>query len=169
MSTITPEAPAQDPAPAAPAKKGAFSGAQLVEALPGAFRKLSPRDMWHNPVMFIVEIGAAYTTILAIAAPFTGGAGTSGGSPVPGSFTWAIAVWLWLTVVFANLAESVAEGRGKAQAESLRKTRTSTQATRILHYDAAQDAGAERTAPRPNRSRRPISRSATRSWSPPAS
>jgi len=120
-----------------------FAGT-LIQALPGALRKLDPRDMWHNPVMFIVEIGAAYTTVLAIAAPFTGGPGTSGGSTVPGSFTWAIAVWLWLTVVFANLAESVAEGRGKAQAESLRKTRTSTSANRVTDYDPMKDAGADR-------------------------
>ncbi|MCU1529156.1 MAG: kdpB [Frondihabitans sp.] len=143
MSTITETSRAQDPAPKEQ-KKGAFSGPQLLEALPGAFKKLNPRDMWHNPVMFIVEIGAAYTTVLAIAEPFTGGPGTSGGSAVPGSFTWAIAIWLWLTVVFANLAESVAEGRGKAQAESLRKTRTSTSATLVDHYDAAGDSGAER-------------------------
>lgn len=142
MSTLT-ETRAQDPAPKQ-VKKSAFSGAQLLEALPGAFKKLNPRDMWHNPVMFIVEIGAAYTTVLAIAAPFTGGAGTSGGSAVPGSFTWAIAIWLWLTVVFANLAESVAEGRGKAQAESLRKTRTSTSAVLVKGYDATGDPGAER-------------------------
>ena len=56
---------------------GAFSAAQLVAALPGALRKLDPREMWHNPVMFIVEVGAAYTTILAIAGLFTGPA-TSG-------------------------------------------------------------------------------------------
>ncbi|OII21158.1 potassium-transporting ATPase subunit KdpB [Frigoribacterium sp. MCBA15_019] len=124
---------------------GAFGAAQLVAALPGALRKLDPREMWHNPVMFIVEVGAAYTTILAIAGLFTGPE-TSGGSPVPGSFTWAIAVWLWLTVVFANLAESVAEGRGKAQAETLKATRTSTTAQRVVSYDATSDAGAERAS-----------------------
>jgi len=124
---------------------GAFGAAPLVAALPGAFRKLDPREMWHNPVMFIVEVGAAYTTVLAIAGLFTGPE-TSGGSPVPGSFTWAIAVWLWLTVVFANLAESVAEGRGKAQAETLKATRTSTTAQRVVSYDATSDAGAERAS-----------------------
>jgi K+-transporting ATPase ATPase B chain len=124
---------------------GAFGAAQLVAALPGALRKLDPREMWHNPVMFIVEVGAAYTTILAVAGLFTGPE-TSGGSPVPGSFTWAIAVWLWLTVVFANLAESVAEGRGKAQAETLKATRTSTTAQRVVSYDAASDASAERAS-----------------------
>jgi K+-transporting ATPase ATPase B chain len=129
----------------APKRGGAFGAAQLVAALPGALRKLDPREMWHNPVMFIVEVGAAYTTILAVAGLFTGPE-TSGGSPVPGSFTAAIAVWLWLTVVFANLAESVAEGRGKAQAETLRATRTSTTARRVTAYDAVSDGGAERAS-----------------------
>ncbi len=143
MSTLT-ETPTQEPRPTSQKKKSAFSGAQLLEALPGALRKLDPRDMWHNPVMFIVEIGAALTTAIAIAEPFLGGAGTSGGSTVPGSFTWGIAIWLWLTVVFANLAESVAEGRGKAQAETLRATRTSTSATKVARYDATGDPSAER-------------------------
>ncbi|CAN5378998.1 potassium-transporting ATPase subunit KdpB [soil metagenome] len=132
MSTLT-ETPATETAPPE-SKKSAFSAAQLLAALPGAFRKLDPREMWHNPVMFIVEIGAAFTTVLAIAEPFLGGPATSGGAAVPASFTAGIAVWLWLTVIFANLAESVAEGRGKAQAESLRKTRTSTNANRVDDY-----------------------------------
>src|ERR1700709_1234781 len=121
MSTLTPVRPS-DPQPSEPhpadtksaEKKGAFGLSQLVAATPGAFRKLNPREMWHNPVMFIVEVGAALTLALAIAEPFIGGAGDSGGAPVPASFTWGIAIWLWLTVLFANLAESVAEGRGKA-------------------------------------------------------
>ena len=99
----------------------------FVSALPGAFRKLDPRLMWRNPVMFLVEIGAVLTTDIAIAEPVTGRA-LSGGSELAASFTPAIAVWLWITVLFANLAESVAEGRGKAQAASLRQTRTSTAA-----------------------------------------
>ena len=145
MSVLTPtSAPEHTPdAPHSSAKKSAFTAAQLVAALPGALRKLDPRQMWRNPVMFIVEIGAVYTTILAIAEPFLGGAAESGGSAVPASFTWGIAVWLWLTVLFANLAESVAEGRGKAQAESLRKTRTSTTASRVTAYDEAADPAAE--------------------------
>ncbi|WP_423921663.1 potassium-transporting ATPase subunit KdpB [Frigoribacterium sp. 2-23] len=150
MSTLT-DAPSSerhesstDPAHE-PRRGSAFGLAQLVQALPGALRKLNPRDMWHNPVMFIVEVGAAYTTLLAIVGLFTGPQ-TSGGSAVPGSFTWGIAVWLWLTVVFANLAESVAEGRGKAQAETLRKTRTSTTARRVVSYDATSDAAAERAS-----------------------
>src|SRR4051812_29600803 len=83
---------------------GAFTPRQLLAALPGALRKLDPRQMWHNPVMFIVEIGAAYTTLIAITEPLFGGPSRSGGTLVPAGFTWGIAVWLWLTVVFANLA-----------------------------------------------------------------
>jgi K+-transporting ATPase ATPase B chain len=146
MSVLTPPRVA-DPTPdhtPAPTKKSAFTAAQLLAALPGALRKLDPRQMWRNPVMFIVEVGAAYTTLLAIAEPLLGGAAESGGSAVPASFTWAIAIWLWLTVLFANLAESVAEGRGKAQAESLRKTRTSTTATRVTEYNESYDPSAVR-------------------------
>lgn len=114
----------------------------LPSALPGAIRKLDPRQMWRNPVMFIVEVGAVLTTAIAIAEPWMDGSESSGGSPVPGSFAWGIAIWLWLTVIFANLAESVAEGRGKAQADSLRKTRTSTMAHLVVDYDSATDASA---------------------------
>jgi K+-transporting ATPase ATPase B chain len=108
----------------------------LIQALPGALRKLDPRLMWRNPVMFIVEIGAVLTTVIAIVEPLTGGS-----SLAPG-FTIGIAVWLWITVLFANLAESVAEGRGKAQAASLRETRTSTIAHRVTDYTEGTDASA---------------------------
>ncbi len=120
-----------------------FSWNQIRAAIPGACRKLDPREQWRNPVMFLVWIGAAFTTILALAEPVIGGPADSGGTRVPLSFTWAIAVWLWLTVLFANLAESVAEGRGKAQAETLRKTRTSTLANRLDDYYPAPDPSAE--------------------------
>ncbi|GAA1958643.1 potassium-transporting ATPase subunit KdpB [Microbacterium deminutum] len=126
--------------------RGAFTWAQLVQALPGALRKLNPAALWRNPVMFLVWIGAALTTAIAIFEPLTGGPGASGGSAVPIGFTAGIAVWLWLTVLFANLAESVAEGRGKAQAASLRKTRTSTMAHRVDRYDGSADADAEHAA-----------------------
>ncbi|MFJ7751049.1 potassium-transporting ATPase subunit KdpB [Arthrobacter sp. NPDC097144] len=141
--------PAENPSPSpedrAAARSG-FSAAQLGKAFPGALRKLDPRIMWHTPVMFIVEVGAALITVIAVAESITGDAGTSGGSPVPGAFTWLIAAWLWLTVIFANLAESVAEGRGKAQAASLRATRTTTPAQRVTGYDAAGDPSASRAA-----------------------
>lgn len=127
-----------------PTQKGGFSWEQIRAALPGAFRKLNPREQWRNPVMFLVWIGAFLTTILALAEPLMGGPADSGGTPVPWSFTWAITIWLWMTVLFANLAESVAEGRGKAQAETLRKTRTSTIAKRVTAYDPKADAAAER-------------------------
>ncbi|WP_345801073.1 potassium-transporting ATPase subunit KdpB [Microbacterium sp. AZCO] len=129
--------------PEQPRGTRAFSWSQLVQALPGAVRKLNPAALWRNPVMFLVWVGAALTTALAIAEPFLP-AEDSGGTAVPAGFTWGIAIWLWLTVLFANLAESVAEGRGKAQAQSLRKTRTSTMAHRVTAYDEKGDAAAQR-------------------------
>ena len=146
MSTlITPTISGEQPPSEEKAPQGAFNARQLVTGLPGALRKLDPRDMWRNPVMFIVEVGAALTTVLAIVQPFLGEQ-TSGGSAVSLAFTWAIAIWLWLTVLFATLAESVAEGRGKAQAASLRKTRTTTAAMRVEGYDPAGDAAAASAA-----------------------
>ncbi|HWI30680.1 MAG TPA: potassium-transporting ATPase subunit KdpB [Microbacterium sp.] len=142
---ISPQGPGPVPprAEAAQAPTRAFGWSPLVHAVPGAVRKLNPAALWRNPVMFLVWVGAALTTLIALAEPFVGGATQSAGSEVPPGFTWGIAVWLWLTVLFANLAESVAEGRGKAQAASLRKTRTSTMAHRIDDYDASADAAAE--------------------------
>ncbi|MGK3949020.1 potassium-transporting ATPase subunit KdpB [Microbacterium sp. K2] len=137
------DAAASDSTPAAPARS--FGWAQLTQALPGALRKLNPASLVRNPVMLLVWVGAAFTTVLAVAEPFLGGPADSGGTPVPAPFTWGIAIWLWLTVLFANVAESVAEGRGKAQAASLRKTRTSTMARKVVRYDAGTDATAERT------------------------
>ena len=96
--------------------------------------------------MFLVWVGAVLTTALAIAEPFLGGPRPSGGTEVPVSFTAIIAGCLWLTVLFANLAESVAEGRGRAQAESLRRTRTSTVAHRLIGYDEQGDPAAERAS-----------------------
>ncbi|WP_438354621.1 potassium-transporting ATPase subunit KdpB [Microbacterium sp. CJ88] len=143
-STLTPD-PVAAPAPGRTATQRGFSAAQIVQALPGAVRKLHPAAQWHNPVMFLVWVGAAFTTVIAIAEPFLGGAESSGGSVVPAGFTWGIAVWLWLTVLFANVAESVAEGRGKAQAATLRKTRTTTPARRVVGDEQAQDAATAAT------------------------
>ncbi|MFI2105410.1 potassium-transporting ATPase subunit KdpB [Isoptericola sp. NPDC019693] len=148
MSTLidTSSSPAPSSPQTARTPGGAFSWAQVRDALPGAFRKLDPRRMWRNPVMFVVWVGAALTTVLAVVEPFLGGPVTSGGTVVPGSFTVVIALFLWLTVVFANLAESVAEGRGKAQADTLRQTRTATVAHRVAGYDDADDPEALRAA-----------------------
>jgi K+-transporting ATPase ATPase B chain len=99
---------------------GLLDPKMLWKSLPDALRKLNPRTLWRNPVMFIVEIGAVWSTILAVLDPSW--------------FAWLIVGWLWLTVVFANLAEAVAEGRGKAQAESLRKTKTATMARRLIGW-----------------------------------
>ena len=126
------------------APRRAFDGRQLVQALPGAVRRLNPASLTRNPVMLLVWVGAAFTTVLAIAEPFLAGAAESGGTAIPPGFTWGIAAWLWLTVFFANVAESVAEGRGKAQAATLRRTRTSTLARRVVDYDAKTDAAAVR-------------------------
>ncbi|MGR6915542.1 potassium-transporting ATPase subunit KdpB [[Actinomadura] parvosata] len=96
---------------------GLLDPEQMIRSLPDALRKLNPATLWRNPVMLIVEAGAVFTTVLAIIDP--------------SFFAWAIVVWLWLTVIFANLAEAVAEGRGKAQAATLRKAKTATQARRL--------------------------------------
>src|SRR4029453_13906587 len=90
---------AEKPKAPAAVQPGLMQPGQLWQSLPDAVRKLDPRTMWRNPVMFIVEVGAVFTTVLSIVAPSV--------------LAWTITVWLWLTVVFANLAEAVAEGRGK--------------------------------------------------------
>jgi K+-transporting ATPase ATPase B chain len=100
-----------------------FDPAILVPALGDTVRKLDPRQMIRNPVMFVVEVVATLTTVLFVRDLLTGGAHLG--------FTLQIVIWLWLTVLFANLAEAVAEGRGKAQAATLRKARTETMAKRL--------------------------------------
>lgn len=92
----------------------------LVPAIGGAFRKLDPRSLARNPVMFVVAVVAALTTVLLLKDVATGSDNLG--------FSFQIVLWLWFTVLFANFAEAVAEGRGKAQADSLRRTRTETQA-----------------------------------------
>ncbi|HEY6777732.1 MAG TPA: potassium-transporting ATPase subunit KdpB [Thermoleophilaceae bacterium] len=101
-----------------------FTGPVLRQALWASLVKLDPRVQWHNPVMLVVEIGAVITTFGWLKQAF-GGAPLGGGDE-PAWFTFSVTIWLWLTVVFANLAEALAEGRGKAQAASLRAMRTET-------------------------------------------
>ncbi|MFF8314835.1 potassium-transporting ATPase subunit KdpB [Streptomyces lydicus] len=108
---------------------GLFDPRQLVTSFPDALRKLDPRVMVKSPVMFVVEVGSVLTTLFAVMSPSDW-------------FGWAIAAWLWLTVLFANLAEAVAEGRGKAQADTLRKAKTDTVARRL-----SRDGGAEERVP----------------------
>ena len=89
-----------------------------------SFTKLDPRIQFRNPVMFVVEIGAVITTFAWLKQAF--GGEPLGGGDEPAWFTCTVALWLWLTVIFANLAEALAEGRGKAQAAALRSMRTDT-------------------------------------------
>jgi K+-transporting ATPase ATPase B chain len=95
-----------------------------------ALWKLDPRIQFKNPVMFIVEVGSVLTTIVFL-QELAGGAGR----PL---FTGQVAFWLWFTVLFANFAEAMAEGRGKAQADTLRKTRTETVANRLIAAGALE-------------------------------
>ena len=99
-----------------------FDPTIVVPAIGESFKKLNPVHMVKNPVMFVTEVGAMITTVLI----FTG----TEGAPV--GFLVQITLWLWFTVVFANFAEAMAEGRGKAQADTLRKTRTQTYANRLI-------------------------------------
>jgi potassium-transporting ATPase ATP-binding subunit len=110
-------------APSTPVRRvsgGLLDPHMLWKSLPDAFKKLDPRIQIRNPVMFVVEVGSVLTTYSAIIHNSV--------------FGWTITVWLWLTVVFANLAEAVAEGRGKAQAETLRRTKQETVARRLINW-----------------------------------
>ncbi len=102
----------------------------LLPALGGAFTKLNPLRMVRNPVMFVVEVGSVITTVVFMLDLFNGTPGFSGANNQ--LFVGQIAAWLWLTVLFANFAEAVAEGRGKAQAAALRRTRSDTIARRLV-------------------------------------
>ena len=104
--------------------EGLFGGAVLRQALLASLVKLDPRVQVRNPVMFVVEIGAVITTGGWLIQAF--GGEPLGGGDEPAWFTFTVAIWLWLTVIFANLAEALAEGRGKAQAAALRAMRTET-------------------------------------------
>ncbi|WP_374210200.1 potassium-transporting ATPase subunit KdpB [Pseudonocardia sp. McavD-2-B] len=123
---------ASDPAPA-PVAAGAFAPGQLLAALPEALRKLDPRVQARNPVMFVVWVGSVLVTVLAVVDPSV--------------FAVLVAVWLWFTVLFANLAEAVAEGRGKAQAASLRATQRDTVARRLVTDAPADRDAAEEQVP----------------------
>ncbi|MFF5840782.1 potassium-transporting ATPase subunit KdpB [Streptomyces massasporeus] len=111
------DAPTGHKTPEGRAGTGLFAPRQLLRSLPDAFRKLDPRIMVKSPVMFVVWTGSVLTTVFSFTDPGDW-------------FGWTISAWLWLTVVFANLAEAVAEGRGKAQADTLRKAKTDSVARR---------------------------------------
>jgi K+-transporting ATPase ATPase B chain len=111
---------------------GLLDPALVKPAIGAALRKLSPRVQWRNPVMFVVYIGSIVTTLLGLRA--LGGQGEA-----PAFFVFAIALWLWFTVLFANFAEALAEGRSKAQAASLRGMKRSVMAKKLLepHHGSA--------------------------------
>ena len=113
-STLTPVPSTAQSTPPRRIGGGLLDPKQLWKSTPDALRKLNPATLWRNPVMFIVEVGSVFTTVLAVVHP--------------SAFAWTITVWLWLTVLFANLAEAVAEGRGKAQAATLRRAKQDTMA-----------------------------------------
>ncbi|MGW9431410.1 potassium-transporting ATPase subunit KdpB, partial [Streptomyces decoyicus] len=138
MPTTGVPAPSTPTGPPAGPQRQRVSGGlldprQLLTSFPDAVRKLDPRAMFHNPVMFVVEVGAVLTTLSAIKTPSV--------------FAWVITAWLWLTSVFANLAEAVAEGRGKAQAETLRRTKTATMARRLAGWQPNATDVAEEEVP----------------------
>jgi len=119
--------PAPDPSCLLPKKlahaRPLFDGEIIRRAIGGAFVKLNPIALLKNPVIFVVEVGALVTTIFLIRDVATGAAGNG--------FGLQIALWLWFTVLFANFAEAMAEARGKAQADALRKTKTASVARRV--------------------------------------
>ncbi|MFL6121222.1 potassium-transporting ATPase subunit KdpB [Actinophytocola sp.] len=125
-SRTTPK-PRRDTEKAGRLSAGVFNPRQLVTSFPDAVRKLDPRHQSRNPVMFVVWVGSVLVTVFAIGDP--------------GVFSVGVALWLWFTVLFANLAEAVAEGRGKAQAETLRRSRKETVARRLTAH------GDEETVP----------------------
>ena len=125
--TVTIAPPTETDDASTPVRGGYFSPRQMWTSLPSAFAKLDPRHLARNPVMFVVLVGSVVTTVLAAVNPSV--------------FAWLVAAWLWFTLLFANLAESVAEGRGKAQAASLRAVKRDTVARR-----RAQDGTIEEVA-----------------------
>jgi K+-transporting ATPase ATPase B chain len=121
-------------------RKGALSiwDPKIIRrAIPDSFKKLDPRVQVKNPVMFVVEIGSVITTIEFVRLLFTAPSATFTGGQLVAErlFVLAVSVWLWFTVLFANFAEAMAEGRGKAQADTLRRARTTTMAKRLSSPD----------------------------------
>ncbi|MGD0715066.1 MAG: potassium-transporting ATPase subunit B, partial [Gaiellaceae bacterium] len=112
-----------------------FSRELALAAVRDSFPKLDPRSQVRNPVMFIVEIGSVITTVIFFLDLARGRHGQLW-------FVGVISVWLWLTVLFANFAEAIAEGRGKAQADALRATRTTTTAFRRIDGGRTEEVAA---------------------------
>ncbi|MEO7908869.1 MAG: potassium-transporting ATPase subunit KdpB, partial [Roseiflexaceae bacterium] len=122
-----------------------FDAPIVRRAIGDSFTKLDPRHQVKNPVMFVVEVGSLLTTVLAIQALF-------GQGEAPAGFIIAISLWLWFTVIFANFAEAMAEGRGKAQADTLRKSRRDVHAKRLAKDERrkTKDGGVDDVSLRPS-------------------
>src|ERR1035437_5025272 len=108
--------------------QSAFDAALLKGALIDSLKKLDPRTLWRNPVMFCVEIASVITLVTFVLS-------LTGANTEPAWFTGAVTAWLWLTVIFSTFAEALAEGRGKARAASLRKSRTDVTAKLLAKPD----------------------------------
>ncbi|HVM56355.1 MAG TPA: potassium-transporting ATPase subunit B, partial [Gaiellaceae bacterium] len=119
----------------APKRSSVFSRELVLAAIRDSFPKLDPRIQFKNPVMFIVELGSIITTVIFFLE-------LARGQYSQLWFVGSIAFWLWLTVLFANFAEAIAEGRGKAQADALRATRTTTTALRRNHDGRLEEVAA---------------------------
>ena len=133
---VSPQVPPEDPTSLLPKKlarsRPLFDPEIVRRAVRASFAKLNPVTLLKNPVMFVVEVGAALTTLFLIRDAFTGAGGLG--------FTIQISLWLWFTVLFANFAEAMAEARGKAQADTLRKTKTDTIAKRFTSAGKIEQA-----------------------------
>lgn len=114
------------------------TGAVLLRAV----RKSDPRTLWRNPVLLLVFIGSVLTTVVAVTDLFSNGADSSGGTRLPPGFNATLAFWLWATLLTANVAEALAEGRGLSQTSALRVRRMSTRAHLVQSYDPTSDPGA---------------------------
>src|SRR6202171_4353445 len=144
MSTVTeapnlmPNVPQDDPTSLLPKKlvraRPLFDPEIVRRSTQASFVKLNPITLMRNPVMFVVEVGAALTTVFLVRDVFTGAGGIG--------FSLQIALWLWFTVLFANFAEAMAEARGKAQADTLRKTKTDALAHRVTSSGKLEDVAA---------------------------
>src|SRR4051812_14793389 len=149
MAVTTLEPPSAPPAPAVPTPdettllprrlahaRPLFDPEIVGRAIGESFRKLDPRTLVKNPVMFVVEVAAALTTVFLIRDVLAGHAGIGFGAQ--------IALWLWFTVLFANFAEGMAEARGKAQADALRKTKTDSTGKRLRANGDIEEVAASR-------------------------
>src|SRR5512136_2989723 len=112
---------------------GLWQSDLVTQAAKDSIPKLDPRSLWRNPVMLAVEIGALLTTLISASDIIQG---------KPYGFDVQISIWLWFTILFANFAEALAEGRGRAQAETLRQARSEAKAHKLISKDRTEEVSA---------------------------